>query len=204
LADGSLRLDAAAFYYAYENFQTTIQVGTQFITTNAGEAESYGFETQASWSVLDALDLYATYGYNRSRFQAGIFDGNRFRLSPDHKFSLGALWSIPVAGGAFQIQPTYTWQSEVFFDNDNDRSSLQTTNFVPDTVVDERQDDYGLLNLRVRYTPDHANWSIEAFGDNLLDEEYLKDAGNTGDNLGLPTFIAGEPQTYGVNLSVSY
>lgn len=204
LADGALRFDAAAFFYDYQNFQTTVQVGTQFITTNAGEAESYGFETQATWSATDTLDLFGTYGYNHSRFQAGIFDGNRFRLSPDHKFSLGALWAIPVGGGAIEIQPTYTWQSEVFFDNDNDRSSLQTNNFVPDVAVDELQDSYGLVNLRVRYTPDHGNWSIEAFGDNLADEDFLKDAGNTGDGLGLPTFIAGEPRTYGVNLTVSY
>jgi len=204
LADGALRLDGAVFFYDYQNFQTTVQVGTQFITTNAGEAESYGFETQAVWSATDAFDLYATYGYNHSRFQAGIFDGNRFRLSPDHKFSLGALWSVPVAGGAVEVQPTYTWQSEVFFDNDNDRTSLQTNNFVPDRAVDELQDSYGLLNLRVRYTPNAGNWSVEAFGDNLLDEDFLKDAGNTGDGLGLPTFIAGEPRTYGVNLTVSY
>jgi outer membrane receptor protein involved in Fe transport len=209
MADGALRLDAAAFFYDYQNFQTTIQVGTQFITTNAGEAESYGFETQAVWAATDTFDLYATYGYNHSRFQAGIFDGNRFRLSPDHKFSLGALWSIPVAGGAFEVQPTYTWQSEIFFDNNNDRSSLQAgpptgSALVADVLVDERQDSFGLLNLRVRYTPDHGNWSLEAFGDNLLNEDYLKDAGNTGDNLGLPTFIAGEPLTYGVNLTVSY
>jgi outer membrane receptor protein involved in Fe transport len=204
MADGALRLDAAAFFYDYQNFQTTIQVGTQFITTNAGEAESYGFETQATWAASDTFDLFATYGYNHSRFQAGIFDGNRFRLSPDHKFSLGALWALPVAGGAFEIQPTWTWQSEIFFDNDNDRTDLQTTNFVPDRFVDELQDSYGLLNLRVRYTPDHGNWSVEAFGDNLLDEDFLKDAGNTGDNLGLPTFIAGEPRTYGVTMTVSY
>jgi len=203
LADGALRLDGAVFYYAYENFQTTIQVGTQFITTNAGEAESYGFETQAVWSPTDTLDLYGTYGYNRSRFQAGIFDGNRFRLSPDHKFSLGALWALPVDGGRFEVQPTYTWQSETFFDNDNDRTSLQRNNFVPDSAVDELQEEYGLLNVRIRYVDD-GGWSVEGFMDNALDEDFLKDAGNTGDGLGLPTFIAGEPRTFGVNFTARY
>ncbi|MBU1346291.1 MAG: TonB-dependent receptor [Alphaproteobacteria bacterium] len=204
LMDRRLRLDAAVYRYNYENFQTTEQVGTQFITTNAGEAEAYGFEGQASWVATDWLDLFATYGYNHARFQTGARDGNRLRLSPDHRYSIGALVSLPVQGGAFEIQPTYTWQSEVFFDDNNDRTDLQTTGFVPDVLVDEFQDSYGQLNLRVRYTPDHGNWSVEAFGDNLLDEEFIKDAGNTGDNLGLPTFIAGEPQTYGVNLTVSY
>ena len=66
------------------------------------------------------------------------------------------------------------------------------------------QESYGLLNLRLRYVPSHENWAVEVFGDNLLDEEYIKDAGNTGDGLGLPTFIAGEPRTYGVTLSLNY
>jgi len=204
LMGGALRLDGAAYFYQYQNFQTTVQIGTQFVTTNAGEAEAYGFEGQGFWSLSDAFDLFGTYGYNHSRFKAGLFDGNRFRLSPDHRASVGLIWRLPVAGGRFEVQPTWTWQSEVFFDDNNDRADLQTTNFVPDTAVDEVQDSYGLLNLRVRYAPDGENWGVEVFGDNLLDEEYVKDAGNTGDSLGLPTFIAGEPRTYGVTLSLRY
>ncbi|HWQ86449.1 TonB-dependent receptor [Brevundimonas sp.] len=201
---GALRLDGAAYFYDYTNFQTTVQVGTQFFTTNAGEATAYGFEGQAFFSPMDSLDLFATYAYNHSRFEAGIFDGNKFRLSPDHRASVGLTWRVPLFGGEFEVQPTYSWQSETFFDNDNDRADLQTGNFVPDTAVDEVQEAYGLLNLRVRYAPSDANWGLEVFGDNLLDEQYIKDAGNTGDGLGLPTFIAGEPRTYGATLSLRY
>jgi outer membrane receptor protein involved in Fe transport len=201
---GALRLDGAAYFYDYTNFQATVQVGTQFITTNAGEASSYGFEGQAFFSASDNLDLFATYAYNHSRFEAGIFDGNRFRLSPDHRGSVGLTWRTAVFGGEVEVQPTYSWQSLTYFDNDNDRTDLQTGNFVPDTMVDELQEAYGLLNLRIRYAPSDANWGVEVFGDNLLDEEYIKDAGNTGDGLGLPTFIAGEPRTYGVTLSLRY
>lgn len=204
MMDGALRLDGAVYLYDYQNFQTTVQVGTQFITTNAGEASAYGFEGQLDWAAGDALDLFATYAYNHSRFEAGIFDGNRFRLSPDHRISAGLTWRIPAFGGGFEIQPTWSWQSETFFNDDNDRADLQTGNFVPDTAVDEVQDSYGLVNLRLRYRPASDGWSVEVFGDNLLDEEYIKDAGNTGDGLGLPTFIAGEPRTYGVVLSARY
>ena len=202
--DRRLRLDGAVYVYNYENFQTTVQQGTVFVTTNAGKAESYGFEGQANWMVNGALELFGTYGYNHSRFKAGIYEGNKFRLSPDNRASVGLIWTIPVGGGAFEVQPTYTWQSEVFFDDNNDRTDLQTRNFVADTTVDEVQKAYGLLNLRVRYAPDGGNWGIEAFADNLTDETYIKDAGNTGDGLGLPTFIAGAPRLYGVNLSLRY
>lgn len=204
LQEGRLRFDVAGFYYAYDNFQTTVQEGTRFITTNAGEATSYGLETQVFWMANDALDVFATYGWNHSRFEAGIYDGNRFRLSPDHMASIGATWRIAAGNGTVEVQPSYTWQSKVFFDDNNDIPALQTQNFVPDLIQDEYQDAYGLLNLRVRYQPASENWAIEAFGENLLDEEYVKDAGNTGDALGLPTFIAGRPATYGVAFTVRY
>ena len=198
LLDGRLRVDGAVFLYNYENFQTTIQDGTQFLTTNAGEAKSYGFEGQADFAVASMLDLFATYAYNHSRFENGIYDGNQFRLSPDNAASIGATWRLPVTGGEIEVQPTYTWQSKVFFDDDNDIPALQTSNIVADLVQDEYQDAYGLLNLRVRYTPEGGNWGVEAFGENVLDEEYIKDAGNTGDGLGMPTFIAGRPAAYGL------
>jgi outer membrane receptor protein involved in Fe transport len=204
LMGGALRLDGAAYLYDYTNFQTTVQVGTQFVTTNAGEAKSYGFEGQAFLSPTDAFDLFATYAYNYSRFEAGIYDGNRLRLSPDHRASVGLTWRLPVAGGLIEVQPTYSWQSEMFFDDNNDRPELQTGNFVPDAAVDELQDSYGLLNLRVRFTEEAGAWSIEAFADNLLDEEYIKDAGNVGDSLGLPTFVAGEPRTFGLVVGLKY
>lgn len=204
LMGGRLRLDGAVFHYAYDNFQTTEQVGTTFITVNAGEARAYGFEGQASLDVTTSFQLFGTYGYSHSRFTTGARDGNSFRLSPDHMASIGALWRMPVTGGAVEIQPTWTWQSKIFFDDDNDRPELQTGNFVPDLVQDEFQDSYGLLNLRVRYVPNSGAWGVEAFGDNILDEKYVKDAGNTGDALGLPTFIAGRGATYGVGFSVRY
>lgn len=204
LNEGRLRFDVAGFYYAYDNFQTTVQEGTRFVTTNAGEATSYGLETQVFWAAHDALDVFATYGWNHSRFDTGIYDGNHFRLSPDHMASIGATWRIAAGNGTIEIQPTYTWQSKVFFDDNNDIPALQTQNFVADLVQDEYQDAYGLLNLRVRYQPASGNWGVEAFGENLLDEEYIKDAGNTGDALGLPTFIAGRPTTYGVAFTVRY
>lgn len=204
LMDRRLRIDGAVYHYAYENFQTTVQDGTRFIVTNAGEASSYGFEGQVFFSASDAFDLFATYGYNHSRFETGLYDGNKFRLSPDHRASLGAVWRMAVPGGELEVQPTYTWQSEVFFNDDNDIPALQTTAFVPDLVQDEVQEAYGLMNLRIRFAPEMQNWEVEAFGENILDEEYVKDAGNTGDALGMPTFIAGRPAMYGLSFRLRY
>ena len=115
--------------------------------------------------------------------------------------SFGLNFTVPVWEGDLSILPTYTWQSRVFFDNDNDIPALQSTG---DLIQDEVQGAYGLLNLRVSYQPTDANWRVEGFVSNLLDEEYIKDAGNTGGAFGIPTFIAGEPRYFGASFSVRY
>ena len=40
--------------------------------------------------------------------------------------------------------------------------------------------------------------------DNLFDKEYIKDAGNAGTGLGMPTFIAGEQRFYGVSATLKF
>jgi outer membrane receptor protein involved in Fe transport len=203
LLDRRLRLDGAVYFYDYDNFQTVEQQGTLFVVTNAGKAKAYGFEGQAELAVASGLDLYATYAYSHARFEDGAYDGNRFRLSPDHSVSLAANWSFDAIGGRVSVRPSYTWQSKVFFGNDNDRAVFQQppASLVADNIQDEFQDGYGLANLRVSWTASSAPLILEAFVNNIADEEYLIDAGNTGDSLGLPTFIAGPPRMWGVGLT---
>jgi iron complex outermembrane receptor protein len=139
LLNRTLYLDGAIFYYKYNNFQTTEQVGTIFITSNAGKADSYGFEGQVRYTPTQNLRFFANYAFNHGRFRSGLFNGNRFRLSPDHTFSAGLTASADVPGGRFDFTPAVTYQSKVFFDNDNDRPVLQTIAagmIVADTVQD--------------------------------------------------------------------
>ena len=111
-----------------------------------------------------------------------------------------------VGPGRIEFSPTYTYQSKVFFDDDNDRPDLQTVadgKLVPDLFQDEVQKGYGLMSARLGYVL-FDRYRIEAFVDNLFDQKYIKDAGNTGDALGLATFIPGEPRTYGLQLSARF
>ena len=206
LFDRSLRLDTAVYYYDYDNFQTVEQQGTLFVITNAGKAKAYGFEGQAEWRIIAGLDVYATYAWNQARFDGGAYDGNSFRLSPDHTASIGANWKFDALGGEISVRPSYSWQSKVFFDDNNDRAVFQQppAAFLPDNIQDEVQDSYGLVDLRVGYKPDAGSWTVGAFVTNLTDESYIIDAGNTGDSLGLPTFIGGRPRMWGVTMGWKY
>ncbi|MBC7167896.1 TonB-dependent receptor [Phenylobacterium sp.] len=203
---GRVRLDGAVYYYDYDNFQTIEQQGTLFVTTNAGKAKAYGFEGQAEISAAPGLTLHGTYAYSHARFDGGAYDGNSFRLSPDHQVSLSANWEFGLAGGVFAFNPSYSWQSETFFDDSNDLPGFQQPPrvFVADNIQDEVQEGYGLLNLRASWTPDTYPLTLEAFVTNVTDETYIIDAGNTGDSLGLPTFIAGAPRMWGLGVTYRF
>lgn len=206
LLEGRLRLDASVYFYDYQNFQTVEQQGTLFVITNAGEAKAHGLEGQVEWRAAPGLDLHATYAWSHARFDGGAYDGNRFRLSPDHTLSVGASWTFDALGGTFDIRPSYSWQSKVYFDDNNDLAAFQQTPrvFVADNVQDEYQDAYGLVDLRATFRPADGAWTVGAFVTNLTDEQYIIDAGNTGDSLGLPTFIAGAPRMAGVSIGWKY
>ena len=203
LMNRRLYLDGALFYYKYDNFQTLEQSGTTFITTNAGEAESYGLESQLRYDHSRALRMFANYAYNHARFKSGVLDGNRFRLAPEHTISAGLTWSGDVGPGRLDFTPAVTYQSKVFFDDNNDESALQQppATLLPDLVQDEYEDGYALVSARLGYALAGGKYRAELFVDNLFDKKYIKDAGNSGDALGLPTFIAGEPRTYGLQLT---
>ncbi|MCZ4298730.1 TonB-dependent receptor [Henriciella marina] len=194
LLGGDLSLEASAFYYEYNNFQST-QINAQGLIEpiNAGDATAEGFEAQANWYLSDALNIIASYGYNYARFDdepGAPFGGNKLRLSPDHKASLAARIFIMDAGfGTLSIVPSYTWQSEVFFDN-TERDLIS-------------QDAYGLVNLNVQLDLENG-FGVEAYVNNLTGEDYIIDAGNTGDGFGIPTFIAGTPTFYGARIRKSF
>lgn len=200
--DRRLSLEGTVYRYSYTNFQTSIQIAPGvFQTISAGDASSTGFEGQVNWRPTDQLRLFGTYAHGPARFDNGRFEGNQWRLSPDNSVSLGLKYDAPVAAGTVTIMPTYTWQSKVFFDNDNDIPAQQSTG---DKIQDELQNPYGILNLRIGYKPSDGNWKLEAFASNLLDQAYIKDAGNTGGAFGIPTFIAGEPRYFGASFAISY
>jgi len=191
LAGGKLSLEGSAYYYTYSNYQTTQNDPITFFPefVNAGSATSYGVELQARARMADWLDGFATYAYNHGRFDDNsVFAGNQFRLSPDHAASLGLDFHTALDTGVNMFfRPTWTWKSKVFFEESNDPRFVQT--------------DYGQISLRSGVTFGDGRYAGTLFANNLLDEEYIVDAGNTGGTIGSPTFIRGNPRFIGLEVS---
>jgi outer membrane receptor protein involved in Fe transport len=189
--------DAAAFYYDYQDFQTLSLDITQG-TVNAGAAKAYGIEATANTQVTEALRLFAgynflhtEYGDFRERVGGVVLDlsGNRFRLAPEHTFSLGADYTRPISDALDgYVRGYYAYRSSYFFNNDN--------------LPIERQEGFGLLNLRAGVAAQDGRWSVEAYGTNLLDQDWVRDMGNAGKSFGVPTAIRADPRFVGVRLTL--
>jgi len=201
---GNLLYDAAVFHQDYSDFQTSIvdPESGDITPVNAGAATNSGFEGGISAQVGDAWQYFANLAYIDARFDnrdsdgnPQAFAGNRFRLQPEWSASAGVTYrqGIGSAGDLF-VTLTGTYRSEVFFENENQ----------PIAGLDIAEDAVELFNLRAMYETADGRWSVGGFVTNLLDKDYIIDAGNTGGAFGTPTFIAGPPRMYGVDATLRF
>jgi iron complex outermembrane recepter protein len=211
LANRRIAYGAAAFLYDYNHFQTQQGTFGSTIPIDGGRARGQGFETTLQGAVNDHLLLFGAYGFTDVEFAARDEDGtpqtyagNTFRLIARHTFTLGATFTLPVDDvGTFFLTPTWEYKSEQFFEDDNANASTTAINpAVP--LYSLRQGGYGLVNLRTGYrTPDNR-WEVVFWVRNLLDKDYLIDAGNLGANFGFPTSTRGAPRMLGVQVTARF
>jgi len=211
--DDRVQMTSSVYYGQYENFQTSRfdPINGIFVVENSGNATQYGFEFDGQALVHDNIRLLGTYAYNFSEYDdedsngnALQFAGNRFRMSPEQSFSLAADITLDVAStGTLSITPSYVWKGQQFFEDDNGFDYIANGSggfnrvretFPDGTPVVEEQGSYGLVNLRLAFDSADERWGVFATGENLADEEYLIDVGNTGGAFGLHTIIRGRPQ----------
>ncbi len=215
--DGKIEASGSVYYYDYSDFITTIIDVTTGLaeTINAGGADAIGVEAQIFANPLENLELFATYGFSRARFDDEddngnplVFGGNQFRLSPDHSLSAGLTYTHDLGErGELFITPTYTWQSRVFFEDENQADIPvfdPMTGGLLYTIPEISQEAYGLVNIRAGYVAKDEKFSITLEAQNLLDQDFIIDAGNTGGAFGIPTFIAGPPRFYSARFAVRY
>jgi iron complex outermembrane recepter protein len=199
-ADRRLSWNASLFYQDYSDFQVTLQDDAgNFFTANAGSATNLGVEADVRALVGASVELFANAAWIDAEIDDdasnGTLAGNRFRLQPEWTASTGLFLDHPLAGDlTLTGSVVYSWRSEVFFEPEN----------APIAGLPIEEDAYGLLNARLGIANGGQGWELSVFASNLLDEEYLVDAGNTGGSFGNPTFVAGPPLFWGVQLDYDF
>jgi len=189
----------AAFYQDYENFQVTVlNPDGETRPSNAGSAANFGVEFEMRAAASEYVEFFGNLAYIDAEIddeaQNGLFAGNRFRLQPKWSAAAGMLFNYPVADDIKLVgNAVYTYRSSVFFEAEN----------IQRAGLDIAEGPVNLVNAQVGLSF-YDKYEISFFANNLFDEEYIIDAGNTGGAFGTPTFIAGAPAFYGVQLTVRY
>lgn len=202
LLQGRLNYDLCAYYYDWYNYQTSVFNATtsKYEYDDAGRAHSFGIEASISYSPCRYLNLFGNWSYIEGKFNEKDdngnkqrFAGNRFRLTPKNSFAVGFDLNVPTGKKAsIYFRPTYSWKSKVFFEESNEPELTQGA--------------FGLLNFTAGYRiqPGKVYYEIGAFGKNVLDEKYVVDAGNSGRQIGFPTYVGGTRSVVGVMFKIGF
>lgn len=166
-----LVLDAAAFYYDFDDLQVTslFPFDNRFFgeIENASGAEVYGIDLAASLQRTERLDFSTGIvwlpkrefvDYTSSRTGEDL-SGNQLRMAPEWSGTAAIRYRWPLADrGEFSARVEYNYRSKYYYTKENSES--------------ESQGAHGLLNLLLRFEPASASWYAFATGRNLTDEDY--------------------------------
>jgi outer membrane receptor protein involved in Fe transport len=196
--DGRLRLNGSIYYYDWTDFQTTvIDPNTRLaVPAAAGAASALGAELEGDLRLSDTFTIFGNLNVMDGKFDefvsgASNFSGKRMPYSPrfratvglNKRFALNSGWSLDVDGQA-------TYRSLQYFSNEN-------------TTL-ESQDAFWLVNGSLSLVAPDEETELRLYGQNLLDEAYLGDAGNTGRSFGTPTWVPGHPRVVGFEVVRSF
>ena len=194
-------INAVGFYQQYRDFQTRAWIADpesgefNYKVKDGGSATSYGAEAKLRVAVLEGLDVFGNYAWLHSRFDSTDIDGleqeyagNTFRLSPEHSFAAGFNAEINITPNIlFFLTPSYAYKTHIYFEDANTEGLEQPA--------------YGVLNVNTGLELTDPNVILSVYGTNLLNEEFVTSAGNTGSLFGVPTFVPGPPRMIGTKLT---
>ncbi|AHB50435.1 hypothetical protein W911_16810 [Hyphomicrobium nitrativorans NL23] len=194
----SLTFNAAAFYIDWTDMQIKQMIAPGIIeTTNAGAAQSRGFEIEASWRPVSGLEFSGFVGVTHGEYDdylsasGASFDGHKLINTPEMMAGLSGQYRWPV--GAFGLYGVahidYVYTGTHYFD--------------PENIL--KQEGYGLVNARLGI--ENERFSAALFAKNLFDQDYrtfgYRDFGGMA---GLSTEVAaaGPSRLIGVTVGVKF
>lgn len=199
--------ELAVYDYAYDDFQTRAIVAGNLRTINAGSASATGFEAAANFAFDMGISVFANVSYIDGGIDEGgasdllgtfvDLSGNDFRLTPDVNVSGGVSYrgELTERIGVF-ASLLGSYKDDYFFNAENELATAT----VPQ---DFRQDAFALFNASLGLTLD-GKFGLTGRVENMFDEEYVLDLGNTGRLLGVPTSIRGQPRFVTVTLDARF
>jgi len=166
---------ASAFRYDYRDLQVrTFAIFNdepKLITDNAADAEVYGIDLSAAIDLTERLSLSTSAVWLPKRdfveFTSAVtgdsLTGNKLSHAPEESASISLSYAWPLRNtGSFLTSVAYSYRSSFFFTRENDPGWAQ--------------DEYGLLDLFLRWDSGTDRWYAFASGRNLSDTNYFNQA----------------------------
>ncbi len=222
LLDSTMRLNAALFYYDYEDAQVFNSIADpltqlpQNKIENAKALELYGVDIDLTWQPTEALFIQAGVGYTHSEFDefdltvplltgtsSADLSGETPQNTPEWSANLLAnyTWSLGDKG-LLMAQIDGSYQSEVFYTNSQVTTAGDPSSY--DRNEDVGQDSYSLWNARLSWFDANEQLEVALWGKNLSDKEYAAYMFELSDVVGGDQVMRGMPRTYGVDVKYTF
>ncbi len=183
LAGGRARINAAAFFIDYEDYQLESFTGLSFNITNVADAENKGLEVESTFLVTDYLMLMFNYAYLDSEIQSGMVlpdpllppidvSGSPLPFAPEHSYTFIADWTYPVNNMEISIRGEYAIADEMFLN-------------LPANFTDF-QENHNSANLRLGLDALDGRWSAAIIGENITDERWFENSQSVLTAVGVP------------------
>lgn len=213
-ADGNLLLNATLFHQTYTNFQLNSFLGTSFVVRSIPEVVSQGIDTEVLWQPIRGLLLqggltYADTRYGDERPGADFIEptGNLYKL-PGSQVSFAPYWS-----GSASV--TYEWRfaNALMARFNIGAKYMSDYNTGSDLDPEKHQGAYTVVNARIGFGAQNRAWTVELWGQNIFDEEYVQVGFDAplqnvspvpGNPVNSYNAFLGAPRTYGVTFRVMY
>ena len=195
---GTTNLNASVFYYDYDDYQAfTFDNITQVIRNLP--ASMYGAELDVTARPTESWYLKGGVAWLHSEVEdvaaVNLFTGEpvvrdrEMAMAPELQISALARYQWDMFGGRMSVQASGQYQSEMFFDLDNN----------PVT----KEDGYATLDLRVAYTDAAERFEVAVWGKNVTDEYYRSYAFPVV-GLGFMDETVAAPSWFGATLSYRF
>jgi iron complex outermembrane receptor protein len=188
--NGTARLNAAAFYYDYEDYQAFSLLALTPQVTNS-DAEASGAEIELTLAPTDGLDLMLGVAALDSTVDAvpDVFGGTletEFPLAPAVSLNFLARYEWPALGGKLAAQIDGNWNDDHYLEGTNSEASFEKA--------------YAVMNASLSYALADDKLRIGVFARNFTDEEYRVYNLDLG-LLGFVEQVYAPPRRFGVSVS---
>lgn len=206
----TLRLNTAAFYYDYEDFQGFAQVDAPpaviMKLTNLGDAEITGAEADLGWAPANAWLLQLAVGYLHGEIVDSDFttlDSFAIGEHPLEGLNLPnySKWTVSAATRyecTVSRDLSFAAQVEYAYSSEQDLNMIST----PAERAPFRENPYALVNARLLFWKPDSDWTVSAWVENLTDEEYRTTV--RPDAIGGIYELYGPPRSYGFTFAYQW